>query len=82
MRTGNEAVSDAEWIRPDQKFRTTVAKPGYAPNLRVEEERKRTQSVTQTDRCYCEPVWWEKLPRSKDESEMTAQSNRCRNREG
>jgi hypothetical protein len=46
MRTGNEAVSDAEWIRPDQKFRTTVAKPGYAPDLRVEEEGKRTQSVT------------------------------------
>jgi hypothetical protein len=44
-RPGDEAVSDAERVRPDQKFRTTVAKPGYAPDLRVEEGRRRTQSV-------------------------------------
>jgi hypothetical protein len=39
-------VSDAEQVRPDHKLRTTVAKPSYAPDLRVEEEGKRTQSVT------------------------------------
>jgi hypothetical protein len=44
-RPGNEAVSDAEQVRPDRGLRTTVAIPGYAPDLRVEEERRRTQSV-------------------------------------
>jgi len=80
IRPGNQAVSDAEPVRPDQRSAQPVAKPSHAPTSGLRSvvcEHSRSQ----TDRCYCEPVWREWIPRLR-----TTRNNRtilrCRSREG
>jgi hypothetical protein len=82
-RPGNEAVSDAGWSPAGLEQIPHNLSRNRVTHRTSELWRKGGEhSRSKTDHCYCEPVWWERIPRPMDDKRRAAQSARCRNREG